>query len=311
MSLHTTLLLAITFALAAPTAFASPTPTPSPSPTPLAHATPAAAPEAPRVPAASHAPAAPRAPHARHGHHAPPRAPAAPRAPRSHPDAPAPPLAPAPPAPPSMVFATPGHAPQWVAHDGDVEPFVFRVSDGGPRLGVEVSAMSAPLREFFGAPAESGLLVQGVASGSAAEAAKVAVGDVIVEIDGTPIAEVTDVRRALADRSAEKVEVVVIRKKRRKKLKATLPKAEAHAHRGRMVSPFRELPPQVREQVERELAAAQEQIRAVERRLEQMEKHAHRDAQRHEARERAHRSRSDRDREAAKRHRRSRSRSRE
>lgn len=144
---------------------------------------------------------------------APPRKPRAPRAPAPpHPPARPHAHAPAPPAPPD-------------APEPPDAPVVWSMSIGQPRarLGTQVSSMTSELRTFFGAPQDAGLLVQHIEPGSAAEAAKVAVGDVLVEVDGQRIERVSDVRDALADRSkGDVVEVVVVRSKHRKTLKATL-----------------------------------------------------------------------------------------
>lgn len=202
------------------------------------------------------APAAPRAPQAP----APPRAPRAPRF-----------VAPAPPAPPAWPH---GPAVVWsMGHGG---------SHSRARLGTQVSSMTSELRTFFGAPEDAGLLVQKVEPGSAAAAASVQVGDVLVEVDGQRIERVSDVRDALADRAkGDVVQVVVVRKKKRKTLQATL---TADAGPTAMAMPPLQdfelrLPPEARRfldaetqaEIQRELERAREQLREVERQLEQLE----------------------------------------
>jgi hypothetical protein len=141
----------------------------------------------------------------------PPRAPRAPVAPTP----PTPPLAPMPPvdaiafAPPAPPIAPPGMS--------------FSVSFGKGRLGAHVSSMTPELRRFFGAPEDSGLLVQGVETDTPAGKAGVSVGDVIVTIDGDAIDDVGDVAEALADRKGgDVVDVIVIRGKKRRELRAEL-----------------------------------------------------------------------------------------
>lgn len=153
----------------------------------------------------------------------------------------------------------------------------------GPRLGTRVSSMTADLRAFFGAPKDAGLLVQGIEPGSAAEGAKLKVGDVLVEVDGQRIEQVADVRRALSDRSeGDVVEVEVIRKKKRKTLRATITSADDDSFSFSWPSESdleltlppdvqRHLAPRTREQIQRQLDQAREQLRRVERMLEALE----------------------------------------
>ncbi len=131
--------------------------------------------------------------------------------------------------------------------------------------------MTPQLRDFFGAPEDAGLLIQGVESGSAAETAGVKVGDVLVEVDGQSIDQVGDVHRALADHGdGDVVEVKLVRKKRRKTLKATLSDGSPATV---IESPdMPSIPPEVRVEVEQQLERAREQLREVERQLEQLER---------------------------------------
>lgn len=212
-----------------------------------------------------------------------PRAPRAPKAPR----APAAPEAPVPPEPPAPPHGPPGFAPEApMPPDAPDAPMGWVMHMGQPkaRLGTQVSTMTSELRTFFGAPEDMGLLVQHVEPGSAAEAAKVQVGDVLVEVDGHRIVNVSDVRDALADRSkGHVVDVVVVRKKKRKTLKATLtteagPTAFSIPH-----GPGHdfELPPEARRlmspeaqaELERELDEVREELREVERQIGELHGH--------------------------------------
>lgn len=145
-------------------------------------------------------------------------------APALAPMPPAPPLAPlppvdamaiAPPAPPAVLApAAPPAMPPGVS---------FSFSFGQGRLGAQVSSMTPELRRFFGARDDAGLLVQGVDLDTPAGKAGVTVGDVIVEVDGAAIDDIGDVAEALADRnSGDTVDVVVIRGKKRRELRAEL-----------------------------------------------------------------------------------------
>lgn len=114
------------------------------------------------------------------------------------PTAEAPPPAEAPPAPRRMVIV-----------DGHRSPHSRYLFLGrGPYLGVELIAATPELRRHFGAPEDRGMLVGRVEEGSPAEAAGVAVGDLLLSIGGEPIESVRDARHALAGRDGgEAVEV--------------------------------------------------------------------------------------------------------
>lgn len=91
------------------------------------------------------------------------------------------------------------------------------------RLGLAVMQLSEPLRRFFGVTDATGMLVAEVAPESPAGRAKIAVGDVLVQVDGDAIASGEQVGAALRDRgSGEKIDVVVVRKKKRKTIRVTL-----------------------------------------------------------------------------------------
>lgn len=153
--------------------------------------------------------------------------------PRRAPQPPAPPVAPLPPAPaiaplPPLAPLAPLPPVEAIAIAPPAPPSMppgasFSFSFGKGRLGVHVSSMTPELRRFFGAPEDSGLLVQGVETDTPAGKAGVNVGDVIVSVDGDAIDDVGDVAEALADRgNGDVVDVVVIRGKKRRELKAEM-----------------------------------------------------------------------------------------
>jgi hypothetical protein len=194
-----------------------------------------------------------------------PRAPRAPKAPRG-------PAAPEPPVPPVPPMSPEAHGSVGRA---------MRMGKPRARLGTQVSPMTSELRTFFGAPEDTGLLVQHVEPGSAAEAAKVQVGDVLVAVDGQRIVSAADVRDALADRSkGDVVEVVVVRNKKRKALEATLTAETGpiafsippHPGHGFELPPAarRFMSPEAGAELERELEHMREQLREVERQLDAM-----------------------------------------
>jgi membrane-associated protease RseP (regulator of RpoE activity) len=125
----------------------------------------------------------------------------------------------------SVASAAPAAAPPPTPPPAapQVHTFSYSFGFGHGRLGVQVSSMTTELRTFFGAPDDAGILVQRVEPGSAAADAGVAVGDVIVEVDGDRVDEVSDVREALSDRDkGTRVSMTVVRNKKKKKLAATM-----------------------------------------------------------------------------------------
>jgi membrane-associated protease RseP (regulator of RpoE activity) len=98
-----------------------------------------------------------------------------------------------------------------------------QVTMSGGRLGAQISSMTEELRRFFGAGGDEGVLVGHVDPDSPAARAGLAVGDVIVEIDGQKLDGPGDLVGALGGKSAgTKVSLVVVRAKQRQTLSATL-----------------------------------------------------------------------------------------
>jgi predicted metalloprotease with PDZ domain len=100
--------------------------------------------------------------------------------------------------------------------------FMFRVGSP-PRLGVMVEAMSDQLAKFFGAEPGHGVLVQEVIKDSAAEAAGIEAGDIILRVGETDIESAGDIHDALDDlKKGGEVEVEVLRRGARRNLRATI-----------------------------------------------------------------------------------------
>ena len=173
------------------------------------------------------------------------------------------------------------------AHDGlagrDATPTIVRFGshDGRPRLGVGVVEMTSPLRRFFGAPADAGILVSQIEDDSPAKAGGIKVGDVIIQVAGEEIENVGDVHEALADEDdGEKVTVVVVRnkKKLRKKVKVEGGGSQSHSHSHGVVVPAPPQPPAPpfapgakTKLLEKELERTRKQLREIEKRLEKLE----------------------------------------
>jgi S1-C subfamily serine protease len=98
-----------------------------------------------------------------------------------------------------------------------------------PRLGVQVIGLTTELRAHFGAATDRGVLVGRVEPGSAAARGGILVGDVIVAVDGVPVADAADVRAALVGKKAgAKVDVDVVRDGATRTITATMT-ASPHA----------------------------------------------------------------------------------
>jgi hypothetical protein len=106
--------------------------------------------------------------------------------------------------------------------DGDCDYGDLFFSPGRARLGVQLTETTPELREHLGGSADAGVLVSKVVKNSAAEDAGVAVGDLIVDVDGDEIADTNDLRRALAEREGDVFDIEVIRDGRSISLSVTL-----------------------------------------------------------------------------------------
>ena len=94
-------------------------------------------------------------------------------------------------------------------------------------LGVDLLELTPELRRHFRADDDAGVLVAHVESGSPAANAGVAVGDVLVSIDGRPVKSSWSLREIIAPRKAgDEVTLEVVRDGSRQKLQATLAERE-------------------------------------------------------------------------------------
>ena len=101
--------------------------------------------------------------------------------------------------------------------------FAFSFNTSRGRLGAKVTSMTEELRDYFGAPKDSGVLVQKVEPGSPAAKAGLKVGDVITRVEGKPVEETGDVSDAMSPKkSGESVSLSVVRNKRALQLSAKL-----------------------------------------------------------------------------------------
>ena len=94
-------------------------------------------------------------------------------------------------------------------------------------LGVSLLGLTPELREHFGASRQSGVLVSRVEKGSPAEAAGVAVGDVITSVDGEPVRATSQLVGRIGRRQeGEEVELGIVRERAERTVRATLAQSE-------------------------------------------------------------------------------------
>ena len=119
--------------------------------------------------------------------------------------------------------------PPAAADDESPRRRVMVAFSGGSFLGVSAMNLTAGLKEFYGAPGESGVLVAEVGEGGPAEAAGIRVGDVITRVGDRDIETTGDLRRAvMASGAGEPVEVGFVRERSEAVVTATLGEREGH-----------------------------------------------------------------------------------
>lgn len=86
------------------------------------------------------------------------------------------------------------------------------------QIGVSISTLSKQLGEYFGITDGKGLLVRDVRLDSPAAKAGIKAGDVIVEIDGKPMADGKDLIEAVNEKKEGTISVTIVRDKNRQTL---------------------------------------------------------------------------------------------
>ena len=125
------------------------------------------------------------------------------------------------------VVVQPGAEPQvftWTSEDGEgVRKFKTAGLLGRGYLGVQLTELTPELREHFGAPQDSGVLVGHVEPGSPADKAGLRVGDVLTRIDDAGIESSWDVTAEVRPKKeGENVNLEIIRGGKTQVLGATL-----------------------------------------------------------------------------------------
>lgn len=128
---------------------------------------------------------------------------------------------------------------------GDFDGETFRfigVRSGRPVLGVELVEVTPELRQHLGARDNEGVLIGRVIEDSAAEAAGLEVGDMIVALDGESVESAGDLRHLLRERQGESFGIDIIRDGSPQSLTVVLPDAEdlQERHERRHVRPARQ-----------------------------------------------------------------------
>jgi len=95
-----------------------------------------------------------------------------------------------------------------------------------PSLGVQLVETTPELREHLGGTEEAGVLVSKILSGMPAQKAGLLVGDLIVSVDGEPVASSNDLILALRDKVGETFDVEIVRNSRTRTLEVTIPEPE-------------------------------------------------------------------------------------
>jgi predicted metalloprotease with PDZ domain len=118
-----------------------------------------------------------------------------------------------------------GDSVHLLPHGGRSDVYFLR-SFGRPKLGVQLSEATPELREHFGGDADTGVLISKVLPEMPAAEAGLRVGDLIVAIDGEPVATSREIVRELRDKEGESFPIEVIRDGRALSIEVTIPERE-------------------------------------------------------------------------------------
>ncbi len=125
-----------------------------------------------------------------------------------------------------------------------------------PKLGVQLTETTPELRRHLGGDENAGVLVNRVLPGTPAETHGVRVGDLILSVDGVPVASASELVRELADKDGSTVLLVVVRDGSRTEVRVEIPAAPEEDEPGPQA--------RVRDDVLGELTRAAREVRRVE-----------------------------------------------
>jgi membrane-associated protease RseP (regulator of RpoE activity) len=95
-----------------------------------------------------------------------------------------------------------------------------------PLRGIEMVETTPDLRVALGGSKDAGVLVGKVLSGSAAEKSGLKVGDLILSVEGTKVADAGDLAEVIGKQEGKTVDLDIVRDKKPMKLRAVLPKID-------------------------------------------------------------------------------------
>jgi len=156
----------------------------------------------------------------------------------------------------------------------EVPDFDFRFITRGPSLGISGDELTSQLAEYFGVKQGKGVLVREVMMGSPAEKAGLKAGDVIVQVDGKPVASVGELRRALprdASDEKRKVNLTILRDRREQTIAVELERLTPGEHRRITEGDFFGIDPVALERVQ---ASAKAQLAEAHHAVEQVHRQA-------------------------------------
>lgn len=202
------------------------------------------------------------------------------------------------------------HVFEW--HDGDGDPHVWKwgggdfefygvpmpnlenlpesvnvIAGGRGRLGVRTEDLNEQLGAYFQVPDGKGVLVLEVLDDTPAQKAGIAAGDVIVSVDGEPVAETAELASELRKKEEGPVRLEVVRRGSRQTVTAQLekrdferrvsvrvPRAYRHAPRGSLR--FAPVPPGHRG-MEHDMEELRREMRELEREMHELRRELDRD----------------------------------
>jgi membrane-associated protease RseP (regulator of RpoE activity) len=113
-----------------------------------------------------------------------------------------------------------------VSGNPDFAPFEMFLG-GRTYIGVGLNNLTPELREHFGAPKDSGVMVESVQADSPADKAGVKVGDIVLSVDGKDVKSSADLRGSLRDKKeGDTVRIEVLRGRGRQTIVATVKERE-------------------------------------------------------------------------------------